>query len=493
MNTFPRRAILAGAIFTALGVSAAARANTINVDGTGCTLADAISSANTGSSVGACSSGSVGADEIDISTDVIMAAELPHIFTDIQFVGVGAAPPTISGNNAVRLFFVQGANVSFSNLTLTNAKVTGGSASMGGGAGAGLGAALMMYGGTVTVSNVTFSGNSGAGGSASGTTGISPINSFNMGYGGGGGGGMSGNGAIGGPFNGADAPNGSFGRGGGGGGTTDGEGGFNGGKGGDTYFGGLGGSGGFGGSSLVTAPAGLRGEFGPGGGGAGGGFSGHGNAQPGGDGGFGGGGGGGAGTCRNYSLCAPEDGTGGKGGFGGGGGAGGSNANLSGAAGGAGGFGGGGGAGGAGESGGSVGFGGFGGGDAGNGGGLGSGGGGGGAFGAAIFIQGGHLDVRNSTFDQNSVAGGPGSGNPGQGKGAAIFAVHLTTASNGNNSGLPATLQVVTGCNNTFTNSTATDAGTSSRDNADTFGVDRTILSLTDCNDSIFADGFGVP
>jgi hypothetical protein len=140
-----------------------------------------------------------------------------------------------------------------------------------------------------------------------------------------------------------------------------------------------------------------------------------------------------------------------------------------------------------------VGLGGFGGGDAGNGGGLGSGGGGGGAFGAAIFIHAGHLDVRNSTFDQNSVAGGVGSGNPGQGKGAAIFAVHLTTADNGNNSGMPATLPVVTGCNNAFTNSTATDAATSPRDNVDTFGVDRTILGLTDCNDSIFADGFGVP
>src|SRR5437764_351045 len=126
MNTFPRRAILAGAIFTALGISAAARANTIDVDGSGCTLADAISSANFGSSVGTCSSGSTGADEIDISTDVTVSAELPQIYTDIQFVGFGATPPNVSGNNAFRLFFVEGANVGFNNLKLINAKATGG-------------------------------------------------------------------------------------------------------------------------------------------------------------------------------------------------------------------------------------------------------------------------------------------------------------------------------------------------------------------------------
>jgi hypothetical protein len=39
----------------------------------------------------------------------------------------------------------------------------------------------------------------------------------------------------------------------------------------------------------------------------------------------------------------------------------------------------------------------------------------------------------------------------------------------------------------------SSDAGSTSRDNAATFGADITQLSLTSCTDHIFADGFGVP
>ena len=45
----------------------------------------------------------------------------------------------------------------------------------------------------------------------------------------------------------------------------------------------------------------------------------------------------------------------------------------------------------------------------------------------------------------------------------------------------------------TFSGSVASDAGATSRDNADTFGADGVALQLVSCTDRIFADGFGVP
>ena len=58
---------------------------------------------------------------------------------------------------------------------------------------------------------------------------------------------------------------------------------------------------------------------------------------------------------------------------------------------------------------------------------------------------------------------------------------------------MPTTIPSVTGCNNTFSGSVASDAGATSRDNADTFAADGVALQLVSCTDRIFADGFGVP
>jgi hypothetical protein len=463
---FPPLALLAGSIVAALATTSSVYANTIIADGTVCTLADAITSANTDTSVGNCNAGS-GADTIVIGYAThSFTAELPAIVSDIAFLAPVVSPlpnilPTVNGDGTHRLFFIgddtHAPTVSFTGnsiLTLNGGVAQGGNGTKGAGAGAGLGGGLFIYDGNVSVNGVTFNNNSASGGSSSGTT-VSISGSGSDGGGGMSGGGGAGAGAgfgVGGP--GAST---GFGGGGGGGGNANTESGGGGGMGGGAF----GGSGGAGATSGNSATAGGLGAFGGGGGGGGAAFSSPSSSQPGGPGGFGGGGG--AGGSSNSNLF----------GYGG-----------------AGGFGGGGGTHGIGEGGGgvSVGAGGFGGGDAKFG-----GGGGGGGFGGAIFVRSGNLDLQNSSFTTNSANHGSSpTGNPGLGKGGVLFAISDLTNSNDNNQGMPTALPKVTGCMNTFSGSSANDAGGTPRDNADTFGVDAVGLTLA-CNDRIFADGFGMP
>jgi hypothetical protein len=486
--------VLAGSI--GLALTNQAHAAIITVDGVGCLLADAITAANGDSAVGgsSCTPGS-GDDVINIAVPVTLSGELPTIVSNIAFAGSPGDP--ITGDGTHRLFMIGDAfnapTVSFTALTLTGGIATGGAGIGGGGGGGGLGGAIFVYDGNVSLNAVTFSSNTATGGSSSGV----PFNTAAIPYigsSGGGGGGMFGSGGsipnfptsdTGGPGN-----AGGFGSGGGAGGVNDSE------------FGGGGGAGGVnggsGGTFGVSPTAGGPGEFGGGGGGGGPGQYPTGVSQPGGSGGFGGGGGGGAGQCYapagTFCNSNGPAGNGGAGGFGGGGGAGGSFVNAPGASGGAGGFGGGGGADGASEGGSALAGGGFGGGDAALYLGQTVGGGGGGGLGGAIFVRSGYLDVQNSTFSSNAATGGGANANanPGQGKGGAIFTVHILTSANGNDQGLPTVLPNVSGCSNTFSGNSAGDAGTMSRDNADTFGADQVGLTLI-CNDRIFADGFGAP
>jgi hypothetical protein len=483
IHRLPPLTLLTGSIIVALAAPSAGIAATIVVDGVTCTLNDAIVAANTDSIVGgsACIAGS-GDDSIQILSNTNLTGELPAVISNIAFVGAGSGP-TVTGDGAHRLFFVGSASsaptVSFSNLSLNGGVAHGGNGTGGAGAGAGLGGAIFIYDGNVSVLNVGFGGNSASGGSASGAPVQGP---FTNGTGSNGGGGMFGASGVGSAAtNAAGGPGGSggFGGGGGGGGAADSEIGSGGGVGGGAF----GGTAGAGGNSPTAG--------GPGGAGGGGGGGGAPNtaqtAKPGGSGGFGGGGGGGAGTLNGTA------GVGGTGGFGGGGGVGGSSGNTLGA-GGPGGFGAGGGTSGRGESGSGSGAGGFGGGDA-----ISNTGGGGGAgFGGAIFIRSGNLNLQNAAFVGNAATrGASATGNPGLGKGGAVFALHILAETNGNNQGMPAALPKVTGCGNYFpppgTVNSASDAGTTSRDNADTFGVDETGLELVSCLDRIFADGFGTP
>lgn len=298
-----------------------------------------------------------------------LAAE-PAIF----FLGI--SPDTANANLPVTTT----ANYFFSNLTLANGNARGGlgAVSSGGGGGAGLGGAMFVNAGNVTLSNVAFTNNRAVGGG--GTT---------PGGGGGGGGGMGGGGA-----GGASNPGGGggFGIGANGSGNSSGfQGAF--------YNGTVGGNSG---GSAFYGPGGINGGGGGGGGdrgtGGGGGVGGQNATGIPGNGGFGGGGGGGFTTA------------GANGGFGGGGGAGNS-------VGGNGGFGGGGASQFLNSS--TQGLGGFGGGNAtqsSSGGGLGAGG--------AIFLRdGATLNLMDCSFTGNTVVGGqPVSGfNSGQALGQAVF------------------------------------------------------------------------
>lgn len=132
-----------------------------------------------------------GADTINITAGgtITLGSELV-ISDDTTINGNGA---TISGNNASRVFFVSSGTVTLQNLTIANGKAQDGSggtpnAGSGGGGAAGLGGGLFINAGSVSLSNVSFTGNQAVGG-AGGAAGFDGLIS------GGGGGGIGGNGA----------------------------------------------------------------------------------------------------------------------------------------------------------------------------------------------------------------------------------------------------------------------------------------------------------
>ena len=380
-------------------------------------------------------------DLTGVSGTITLRAMLPPLFTtgtgSLLIIGPGATNLTISGNNLYRPFFIVQGSVGIANVTIANGKAKGGT---GGGGGAGLGGGLLIDGTpgatTVTLTNVTFNGNSVLGGQG-GT-------SVRAQAGGGGAGGNGGNTPCGG--GGGFLGNGGNGYAGGGGFTGNG-GGF-GGNG--TIIGGGGGDNGLG--STGGGNGGSNGGGGGGSSGFAGSSSGADNGATGGNGGFGGGGGGGNGVIggRGGDYGGGAGGNVNVGGFGGGGGSGGTGA--------AGGFGGGGG-------GGNVN-----GGTAGTFGGNGtshSNGGGGAGLGAALFQRAGTLYLINTTFTNSTAtggAGGTGSGSTaasGQGKGGALFINTGATA-------------IALGAAPTFSGNTAANAlavANNPQDNANVYGT----------------------
>ena len=330
--------------------------------------------------------------------------------TDVKSGQVDA----IDGQGTQRGLFVYQGTVEIDNLTIQNAHAVGGAGgasnyTAGGGGGAGLGGGLFVAGttggagtgGHVTLSNVTFTGDSATGGTGGSITGSGPdFEGGGGGLGGAGGSGYGGGGGIGATATGGDGI-GNFGNpgtpgdngivqgaGSGGGGAGASGGASGGGGGGGEYQAAGGGGGGIGGGSgSFDSNYGSSGFGDHGGGGGYGGGGGGGSA--GGGGGFGGGGGGGVES-------------GGGGGFGGGGGGGSNNGQ-----GGGGGFGGGGGSGGF----------------------KGQGGGGLGAGGDIFVQQGGSLTIKgNGSLSGGATsAGAAGTGNsyysaqPGQNFASGIY------------------------------------------------------------------------
>ncbi len=443
-RTLPMRPshCLSAWILLACSLLPQAQAATITIDAVTCTMSKAIEAANNDSTAsGACTAGS-GDDIISIPVGTFVGAPTIPITSNITFQGASEATSIVTGDEDTdgtgdkRPFFVESGTVVFQDLTIEKGMAKGGDAKNGGGGGAGMGGAILIYDGDVSLINVTLDNNQAVGG-------------LGKGGGKGGGGGMGGNGARvdgfpgagGGGFYGNGAANAS--RGGGGGGlATNGSGTGTGGT--DAFGNGAGsatgGNGGYGGGGGGNN-SGIGGTGGFGGGGGGASSS---SGSRGGHGGFGGGGG---------SGSSSSNGAGGNGGFGGGGGAAGSNSPT--LAGGKGGFGGGGGR--------LNGAGGF---------AAGDNGGGGAGLGGAIFIRTGTLTLQTVTFSNNSTTGGAGNPTPtndGQGLGGALFIMHLTTNTNANNESMPASLPSIgaASCGVSFSGNTAADTASSANDTND--------------------------
>ncbi|GAB4579691.1 MAG: hypothetical protein Fur0022_24290 [Anaerolineales bacterium] len=141
---------LAGlALLLALGQAIPARAATITVDGVVCTLADAITAANTDTATGGCPAGS-GADVIDLQADVIIPTTLPIVWSEMTIEG---NDHIIDANDANQILHIE----INGNLTINDATLTGGyhSVSMGGGG-------IYNIGGDLTLNDCIVTGNSAA-------------------------------------------------------------------------------------------------------------------------------------------------------------------------------------------------------------------------------------------------------------------------------------------------------------------------------------------
>ena len=127
-----------------------------------CSLADAITAANTDTAANGCPAGE-DADIISLSADVTLGAELPAITSDMTIEGKGY---TINGSNRYRIFVVEGGNLTINHLILTAGKasnkgnpVVDHDRNLIMTADNALGGAILNDG-TLTISSSTFTGNS---------------------------------------------------------------------------------------------------------------------------------------------------------------------------------------------------------------------------------------------------------------------------------------------------------------------------------------------
>jgi CSLREA domain-containing protein len=133
--------------------------NTLNDDITDdalCTLREAILAANNSVVSNDCGAGSSADDTItfSVSGTITLGSTLPTILPVGALTIDGGGTITISGNNSVRVMYVPaGANLTLQNLTIANGSASGG-----------LGGGIWNEGGTLTVTNSTFSNNSAANG-----------------------------------------------------------------------------------------------------------------------------------------------------------------------------------------------------------------------------------------------------------------------------------------------------------------------------------------
>ncbi|WP_417909515.1 choice-of-anchor Q domain-containing protein [Candidatus Electronema sp. PJ] len=155
-------------LFTLPALSAgAAQAATITVDAGGvCSLADAITAANTDTAAGGCAAGS-GADAIILEMDITLAAALPEITSTVIIEGGGhkidgnsLAPALFKGNSSGAVLRIAISGV----LTLNKAVITGGRAACYCGSNGIISSGGGIYNeGQLSVNNSTVSGNAADG------------------------------------------------------------------------------------------------------------------------------------------------------------------------------------------------------------------------------------------------------------------------------------------------------------------------------------------
>ena len=129
------RWLLLALLLVALALySTPAYASAITVDGTTCSLVNAITAANTDTATGGCAAGS-GADTIELQSDVTLTAVnngtngLPQITSEITIEGNGFTIARGAGAPNFRILQVNASG----NLTLNATTISGGNASFGGG------------------------------------------------------------------------------------------------------------------------------------------------------------------------------------------------------------------------------------------------------------------------------------------------------------------------------------------------------------------------
>ncbi|MBN8704256.1 MAG: T9SS type A sorting domain-containing protein [Bacteroidetes bacterium] len=113
------------------------------------------------------SEASAGLDFIDLTgiTDTIkLVTALPTITQDLVITGPGKNLLAISGENMVRPFFITGGTVEITDLSIVKGWAKGNNGSYDKGAGAGMGGAIYLNAGTLTVAHVAFTGNKASGG-----------------------------------------------------------------------------------------------------------------------------------------------------------------------------------------------------------------------------------------------------------------------------------------------------------------------------------------
>ncbi|HPY42245.1 MAG TPA: hypothetical protein PLM98_17090, partial [Thiolinea sp.] len=187
-----KRHLLALAVSTGLGLGGTVQAANFDVtvmqdqgDGTDPTntgtLSWAIRQANA----------TAGTDTITLKTDVVVQGVMKSLIDSDLTLQNDGSPRSISGSNTYRPLFIKSGTVKIKNLTLKDGKAKGGDSYHGGG-GAGLGGALFVYQGNVSLEGVDFVNNQAIGGSG----GVAAIDATGNSHYGAGGGGMLGNASL---------------------------------------------------------------------------------------------------------------------------------------------------------------------------------------------------------------------------------------------------------------------------------------------------------